>query len=216
VSGFFPNFTVGMNDGYGDTDYNDVVISVQVVFHCPPTTDSILDIDSVRLGFTDAMIRSNPNATPGTGQKREHGGLIWKAPDGHYYTQLVFDPNATECTYNTSVLVAAAANPPIPSSQMMAMFHTHPSKNFETTYGCPQWAQTPNDGKIPARAFPDDPTSGGGSPGDWSQLFGFSMYVITKTDRIYRLDPEWIANPGWNPNKWNIAGLHGCPVIIYP
>jgi hypothetical protein len=42
VSGFYPNLTVGMNDGYGDTDFNDVVISVQVIFHCAPTADSVL------------------------------------------------------------------------------------------------------------------------------------------------------------------------------
>ena len=215
VSGFFPNFTVGMNDGYGDTDYNDVVISVQVIFHCPPTTDSVLNTDSVRLGLSDALIRSNPNATPGTGLKREHGGIIWRAPDGHIYTQLVFDPNSTECTYDPKVLIPAALSPPIDSSEALATFHAHPSGNFEITYGCPGWAQTPNDIRPPAKAFPDDPASGGGSvDGDWKSLSGYPMYVITKTNRIYRLDPQWISNPSQNPNKWDISGLHGCPVLI--
>lgn len=215
VSGFFPDFTVGMNDGYGDTDYNDVVISVHVIFHCPPTSDPILNTDSVRLGLSDALIRSNPNAQPGSGLKREYGGIIWRAPDGHIYTQLVFDPNSTECTYDPQVLQQAAGSPPIDSSEALATFHTHPSGNFETTYGCPGFAQSPNDGKVPAKAFPDNPASGGGSvDGDWKSLSGYPMYVITKTNRIYRLDPQWASNPSQNPNKWNIGGLHGCPVLL--
>jgi hypothetical protein len=31
VSGANPNYTVGLNDGYGDTDFNDVILSVQVI-----------------------------------------------------------------------------------------------------------------------------------------------------------------------------------------
>lgn len=174
----------------------------------------MLNDDSVRLGFSDALIRSNPNATPGSGLKQEYGGLIWRAPDGHLYTQLVYDPDATECTFDTNRLVDAAAFPPIDSSNVIAMFHTHPSANFEPTYGCPSWAQTPGDGKQPAPAGPDNPAAGGGSDADWKQLFGYQMYVITKTNRIYRLDEQWKSNRSRNPNKWDISGSHGCPVLI--
>jgi hypothetical protein len=214
VSGFYPNMTVGMNDGYGDTDYNDVIISVQVVFHCPPTADSVLNNTAVLDALKDAMIRSEPFATPGSGLKKEYAGLIWRAPDGHLWTQLVYDPNATECNFPMQTLSNAAGITPPDSSEVVSFFHTHPSVDNEPTYGCVNWAQTPNDGKKVAHALPDDPQSGGGSPGDWAGLSSYSAYVITKSNHVYRLDPQWANNRSQNPNKWNLQGLHQCPVLM--
>jgi hypothetical protein len=82
----------------------------------------------------------------------------------------------------------------------------HPSLKNAPAYGCTNWAQTPNDGKKVALALPDDPGSGGGSPGDWSALSGYSAYVITKSSRVYRLDPQWATNRSQNPNKWSLQG----------
>jgi hypothetical protein len=108
---------------------------------------------------------------------------------------------------------AAGITPP-DSSQVVSFFHTHPSLDNEPTYGCVGWAQTPNDGKKVALALPDDPGSGGGSPGDWAGLSGYSAYVITKSNHVYRLDPQWASNRSQNPNNWNLQGLHQCPVLI--
>lgn len=160
-----------------------------------------------------------PDATPGSGVKKEHGGLVWKGPAGSYYTQEVVDPNATECGYNSDVLQPAiAAGPPIPGSDPVpvATYHTHPSGLLEPTYGCGNgWAANPNDGKPVATANPDDSKAGGGGPEDWGLTTqGFPVYTITKTGRIYRLEQTWINNRSKNPNKWELQSNAGCPTKI--
>ena len=53
VTGMLPEYTVGMNDGYGDTDYDDVVISVRIV--CPRVGDPIIDHPDFRSRYDSLM-----------------------------------------------------------------------------------------------------------------------------------------------------------------
>ena len=179
---------------------------------CPPTGDPVLDTKAVRDGLKQALANSNPNATPGSGQKREHGGIVWRDANGNFYTQEVPDPNATECSFHTTVF---ASVPIPPGAQAEAFYHTHPSGKFEPTYGCGSgWAAYPGDGLRPAAADPDDPKAGGGSPLDWKQHEtpgDFPDYVITKTGRVYKLDNQWYNNRSKNPNKYSTDTM-GCPV----
>lgn len=186
---------------------------------CPPTgdPDSILDSPAVRKGLEDALRNSNPNATPGTGVKKERGGVIWfDTTSKSLYTQEIVDPNATECTYNNP---GGMITPPIPGSIGRGYFHTHPSGKLEKTYGCPGWSQTPADGLPPAPANPDDPKAGGGSPGDWNSVSApgsFPNYVISKTGTLYKLTPEFAppAKRKTNPHKWELKSNPGCPTRI--
>lgn len=178
---------------------------------CPPVGDSLLDAPAVNHGLKDALRNSNPDATPGTGQKKEIGGYIWKALDGRYYTQEVADPTATECTYNIQPLPVA----PESGSSAVGKFHTHPSAPGEAAYGCLGWAQTPDDGLPPAKADPDRPKSGGGSDDDWAATSDtYPVYVITKTNRVYKLDQQYANNRPKNPLKWELDSYPGCPTKL--
>jgi hypothetical protein len=53
VVGSDGSYDVGMNDGYGDNDFNDVVISVRVI--CAATNDSILDHPDFRSRYDSLM-----------------------------------------------------------------------------------------------------------------------------------------------------------------
>ena len=98
----------------------------------------------------------------------------------------------------------------------MGTYHTHPSSTNEPTYGCPGFSQVPGDGLPVPKADPNSPVAGGGSTDDWNMTNqGFPVYSITKTGRIYRLDPNTpVADRGKNPNKWELNSNAGCPTVI--
>lgn len=204
---------VGINDGFGDTDFDDVVL--WVYGKCAPSGDSVLDSKEVREGFGKGRAHSKEDAAPGMGEKKERGGVVWRAPDGHYYTTEVDDPTATECHW--AVASTIGAQPTIPGSIAVAYWHTHPHIKNEPVYGCSGgYAQTFGDGKFVPTADPDDPLMGGGSPSDWSDQqhpAAFPVYIPTKTNRVYRLDHQWYSNPSQNPNKWAMNPA-GCAVRI--
>ena len=213
----YPTYTVAMDDGYSSIDHDDAILSVRVIqANCPPTDDPFLNSKDVLKGFSDAMLNSRPWATPGYGLKKEIGGVIWQAPDGHYYTQEVVDPNATECSYDRAVTtIPISQGGPIPGSTPVGTYHTHPSSTNEVTYGCPGWAQTLSDGKKPAHADPDALTAGGGSPADWETTVDtYPLYAITKSGHIYKLTnayrtPE--SKRATNPFKYELLTNPGCP-----
>jgi hypothetical protein len=223
VTGAYPDYTVYVEDGFGDGDYNDNILSVHFTPpNCPPSGDTLgipggtahpLDDPAVRHGLKDALLNSNPNAAPGTGVKKEHGGVIWQRADGSMLTQDIPDPNATECMWK---LPPGTLTPPEPNLVAIAKFHTHPGGYLEPTYGCPgpgKLAQSLGDHFPVPKATPD--ANGGGSTDDWTLGVsdGYSNYVINKDGRIYRLDPntpknQWSSNP--NHWEWKNPGTPGC------
>jgi hypothetical protein len=150
--------------------------------------------------------------TPGTGRRKEIGGVIWRAPDGSFYANIRPDPGATECHYTIPVPVI----PPIAGSEAIAKFHVHPSRPGEDVYGCldkngnPTYAQVRGDGKpVPTS---DNEQQGGGSPADWGQADSdtYPSYTYNKNQRVFRLDPGTSPfDRQSNPNKWQ-RGATGC------
>jgi hypothetical protein len=187
---------------------------------CPPTGDPMLDTPEVRAGFRDAMDMSNPDATPGTGQRKEIGGYIIQRPDGTFYTKEYPDPGATECTY----LPPPTPPPGLPPGDFpTARYHTHPQNTGEDTYGCngttpsgQGWAQVLGDGLQVPPADPHDPDAGGGSNADWlSTLDGSPTWVYTKNGRAYKLDEAWVSNRSQNPNRWESDPMAiGCFTLL--
>jgi hypothetical protein len=191
-----------------DMEYVSYDVSFEVDT-CPSTGDSILDSPQVQTALKVALDSSNPNATAGTGVKKEHGGLIWRMPDGSFLAQIITDPtisSATECTYN---LTGVPTPPPDPSAYYVAIFHTHPYSLREAVYQCPADpgeplpAQTRGDGRPIAMGTPD--LNGGGSNEDWDAASQFSSggYVINKSGRVYKFTPGTVVGQRrFNTNKW--------------
>lgn len=211
VTGTYPDFTVYAEDGYGDQDYNDNILSVHFSPpNCPPSGDAVLDDAAVRHGIRDELAASNPDAAPGSGLKAERGGIIWQRRDGSLFTQDITDPGATECHWQ----LPGPPTPPEPGAVGIGKFHTHPESNQEPTYGCKgNFAQTPGDHKLVPHAAPDQ--NGGGSDADWASgtSDGYPMYVINKDGRVYRLDPNTPKNQYQNnPHrwKWKNSSSPGC------
>jgi hypothetical protein len=188
---------------------------------CPLSGDIPLDPEGYgpldRKEVRDALINelglSNPNATPGTGVKKERGGIIWQrvGGDGSFFATVVTDPllvSSTECAWS----ISGQPPPPEPGATPIGLFHTHPHGNGEDVYECapppnymgPPYAQyLGQPGAIIPAATPDK--NGGGSDSDWdvATTSGFRQYVINKDGRIHRLDPNTPLNQRKNNgNKW--------------
>ena len=204
ITPFSPLYLPG---GYNAIQTYDVTLAEGTVAPCDSTGDPILDASNIVPSLQNALKQSNPDATPGSGVKKEQGGAIFKRPDGTYFTFAALDPNATECHFD---LTKISLTPPVSDSGaiLVAVYHTHPSGTNEPTYGCtpvkgkPQ-AQTRNDGLPVPKAAPN--TNGGGSPDDWGAANqGFPQYVINKDGYLWRLDPGVAeSDRRRNTNKWN-------------
>lgn len=204
ITPFSPLYLPG---GYNAIQTYDVSLAEGTVAPCDSTGDPILDAPNIVPSLQNALKQSNPDATPGTGAKKEQAGAIFRRPDGTYFTFAALDPNATECHFDFTKISLA---PPVADSGaiLVGIYHTHPSGTNEKTYGCrpidgkPQ-AQTLNDGLPVPRARPN--TNGGGSPADWDAANQVSpQYVINKDGFLWRLDPNVPERDRRkNPNKWN-------------
>lgn len=184
--------------------------------NCPPNGDAPLDpsgsapLDTREVTDTllKALTLSNPNATPGTGVKKEVGGIIWQrvGGDGTFFAQIVTDPllvTATECSW----IISGQPPAPEPMAHPVAIFHTHPSSTGEDIYECvaqpnqQPLAQYLGDAKPVPKATPD--LNGGGSPDDWNAANTWPQYIINKDGRIYRLDAGTPLNQQKNNlNRW--------------
>ncbi len=208
VDGQFPDYTVRLDDGLFDADFDDVILSVKIRTPCPPGSsgDAVLDALEASVGLVDALSTSRPDLPPGS--RREVGGLVWQRADGTFFTSIVPPgPGTTECRFDGN-FAEAGRRPPEPGAVAVAKFHTHPHLHDDPVYGCAsaggtRFAQFPGDrGQVP-RARPDQ--NGGGSPRDWDEgtSDGFPMYVINAAGRVYRLDPGVPSDQrAANPNKW--------------
>lgn len=206
--------------------------AITVTEFCPPSRDEFvslmdgrtyrpLDNPAIRKAFEDALAASNPDSLPGTGKRKETGGIIWRMPDGSLRTTLVNDPTATECRVNPFAQMDSVK--PDPQALAIASYHTHPQYDGEDIYGCPptstgqQMAQTRDDGFFVPWATPNDPSAGGGNGrGDWgSTVSGHPAYVITKDNYVYRLDPNVpVADRKKNKNKFVLRNMQGCAAML--
>ncbi len=173
---------------------------------CPATGDSLLDSPDVRAGLLDALKASHPDLPPGS--RVEVGGLIWRRPDGTFFTSVVPPgPTTTECHFDGNY-AEGVLHPPEPGAQAVGKFHTHPSQAKDPVYGCKsqpgiRFAQFPGDRGLVPTARPDE--NGGGSDADWESgtSDAFSLYVINAAGRVYRLDPDVPPDRRTeNPNRW--------------
>ena len=119
VSGSFPNYTVGLDDGYGDGDFNDNVLSVVIARRCV-TGNPILDDPAVRQDILNALTQSGVGGPAQS--RREIGGYVYQQPDGSYRARprSTPDPNATPCS-------TAPGGPEVqPGETLAGVWHTHP------------------------------------------------------------------------------------------
>ena len=162
VSGSFPSYTVEMEDGFGDGDFNDNVLSV--VFEeppCPPTGDPVLDDPGVRGGMSNLMTQSNPDA-PNQADRVEKAGLIYRRPDGSVYLQPFVTQAPDNCGFEWGII-----QPLVGSDVLIGRFHTHPYVPGEMVVACGQTALDPPVGT-------DYPRFGGAPLRDWEELRAFN------------------------------------------
>ena len=204
VSGSFPNYTVEMEDGFGDGDFNDNVLSV--VFEeppCPPTGDPVLDDPGVRSGMSDLFSQSNPDA-PNQGDRIEKTGLIYRRPDGSVYLQPFVPQSPDNCGFEWGII-----EPVVGADALTGRFHTHPYTPGEMVVVCGQTVLDPPMGT-------DYPRFGGAPLRDWEELRAFNdrlqsqgfppvRDMVMDKNSVSILDPS-VTTPGSersNPFQFN-------------
>ncbi len=131
VTGEFPHFTVHMDDGMADRDYDDVVLSVRIVpsdcnLLADPgaVTDSLLMDPAVQQGMKDLWRDSNPLAP--LDERREQGGYIARETATGELSVVPYasnlSPAACTATLDGAEMQAIAAN----GKMVVGYFHTHP------------------------------------------------------------------------------------------
>ncbi len=169
---------------------------------CASTGDSILDNPQVENSLLNSLALSGPDAAPGSGQKKERGGYIWRMPDGSIQAIEITDTtfmSSTECTFTFKGLQV-----PEPGAVRVAIFHTHPSSNGEPIYQCgPPYKEVVGGKGVMGYAAPD--LNGGGSDSDWAATdkAGIPGYVINKDGRVWKLTPGTPKSQRqFNSHRW--------------
>jgi hypothetical protein len=177
--------------GYGND--SQVRITSFEVKPCPPTSDPVLDDPDVKRDLEAELVASRGNG--GALTKQEHTGWIYQWQNTQdYFVHPEQDPGATDC--GNTIRAPQGVSGAVP----VRPYHTHPSYNGETLFGCgggPQIADR-------------SPQWGGGSVKDWAAAQSGSMYVVSydklgQPGKVYRLDPSLASSKklwGTNPNKW--------------
>lgn len=189
---------------------------------CPTTGDSVLDSPGVIDSLKAALLRSHPEATPGTGMMTELGGVVWRRRNGTFFLTSLTPLSTTEC----GITLPGAPYVPPPSetgSTVIANWHTHPSHDSTDVYGCP-----PNNGVVRAQHLGDGHpvplaaprSNGGGSDDDWdgTDANAAPNYVIDSDGDIWRLDPGTAPSDRKNNSNhwtWNHDSA-GCAVRVIP
>lgn len=197
--------------------------TVRVVVSCL-TTDPILNTYGVRVGLMNMLNQSGPTLPPGdgiangdsVGNKREHGGYIYKTSGGTYY----FEPDsgvfANECGFQSGNPNTRKHNP---ADSVVAHAHSHPTLNGLPVYGCPPTAVGPGAQMLLSRGpwdtsrpiprkDPDINTGGGSLYGDWVQVMGTrDEYVMNANGEVWNL-PSYLSFPEQAGNRkfWKISG----------
>lgn len=130
VSGTYPDLIVQMEDGFGDGDYDDNVLSVHLGRRpCPPTGHPILDNAMNREKFDSSFQASNPRG-PQT-QRKEHIRAGYKFPDGHVESIDLNPPSATNCDIPTLFLPLTNG-----AGKLAWFWHSHPFAPGEIVAQC--------------------------------------------------------------------------------
>lgn len=163
-----------------------------------PYPDPIVESAEVRKGMVDAL-----NASGREPFGHEVAGVIYRRPDGSYFTATLPDPTATTCTHAPTPYPAPAHPDGIP----VAVFHTHPHDDPEimpSNSNCPKTSMLQWMNNVVVTFHPL--RNGGGSvPDDWDQTrLDLPMYTITiAKNRIFRLEPSLAPNQrSKTPYKW--------------
>jgi hypothetical protein len=178
-----------------------------------PIADPILNTYEIRQALKNLLSESGPDLAPGdgiapgdsVGNKREHGGYVFKTSDGAYYfvddtvAQLTHGW-ATECTFHESGSLQYQRNP---NDVVVAHAHAHPTRFKKIVYGCPSNATGPDQesptkrgpwdiSRPNARKDPDIHSGGGSLWGDWLTVVNSwrDEYVINANDEVWHLPKE--------------------------
>lgn len=199
VVGSDRSYEVGMNDGYGDTDFNDVVISVRVL--CAATNDSILDHPDFRSRYDSLMKVSNVTDTIRVNRK-EWGMFMHRDPSAPNGVRLDW-PSVTS---NATCYISWDAQGPFPSDTL-GTIHDHLWREGEPD-PCGMDEKTRN--------IPWNPRiNGGGSDFDW-ELPGSVHYVFTQ-EWVFKLPKGVPRGPQRrrNPFQWK-KSANGCFSLAPP
>jgi hypothetical protein len=170
---------------------------------CPPIGDPVLESKAVRDGLIAGLSASGPNLP--FLQRKEHGGIIYRMPDGSYFVEDI--PNQLQGAAVTCRYLLGPSNGP-PGGIQVAVWHTHPHLTNDTAYNCTQ--ADPVSGAVPYIVDPS--LNGGGSDADWEATTPDfpHVYVINSLGEIIRLDygvPKGKPRVE-NKNRWTI-GMDG-------
>lgn len=202
VLGAYASYLVQVEDGFGDGDFDDNVLSVVIVKIKCMLGDPVLDDIVFRLAADEAL-RSSKIADPNPANRIEQFGFVWQnKTTGAIRVQPMAVRAATACD---------AELPPPPhdteSERLVAVYHTHPSFRHESMRHC-----NPN-------ALPYNPdANGGGSDADWNYANEFGVDVnALGPDRVWRLDTstpqrDWSRNEnGWDRDTKKCPWLPSAP-----
>jgi hypothetical protein len=130
TSGTYPDLVVEMEEGFGDLDYDDNVLSVHLGRRpCPPTGNPVLDDPQNRAQFELSFQASNPNGPQV--QRKEHMVAGYQFPDGHVEREDLNPPQAHNCGI-------PGYDPPLTKGegQLIWLWHSHPWAPGELASQC--------------------------------------------------------------------------------
>jgi hypothetical protein len=123
-------FTVAFEDGGGDNDYNDIVLSVLVVSTCnlfkdpSEVTDPLLNDPAVQQGLKDLWSGSNP--LDPIANRREQGGYIVKNPITGQLSVVPYLSNQSPTSCTATIDGAEVSTITANGSEIVGYVHTHP------------------------------------------------------------------------------------------
>ena len=130
TSGTYPDLVVGMEEGFGDLDYDDNVLSVHLGRRpCPPTGHPVLDDPVNREKFDSSFQASNP--THPWPERKEHLRGGYQYPDGHIESIDLNPTQATNCDIH-------GYSPPLINGEgrLVWLWHSHPGTPGELVTAC--------------------------------------------------------------------------------
>ena len=204
-------YVTATRNGKQRTAHARVTMLCKAAFPDPTVNDPVLDNGAIRKAFMNLLNKSGPNLDPGdgiadgdsVGNKREHGGYLFRRTDGSIYFVEDTTAFATECTIHLGTGDQYKQNP---SDSLIAIVHTHPTKSGDDVYGCPPQAaggagssnqQLLSRGKwdnsrITPQKRSDRSTGGGSLWGDWITVYATTDgYVVNADGEVWKL-PKYL------------------------
>lgn len=188
---------------------NGASISAQVrvnIKDCPLVGDSTLDSPEARKQLFDELAASNPDESPESMRRKEHGGFIYQRLDG---SRTIVPVSGTSITSQCAYLPDFQSVPAVdPTWTKVGEYHSHPSLKGDPAYGC---VDVP--GEAHNKQFPGDvgvlPLVGDDGPsgdrGDWMYAKHYTVtdYIADKAGNVWRINYPPGATPESNvSNRW--------------